>query len=126
MRKTVAESLDKKQESSLRLDHVKCNEKVNFEYQINTLKPHISHVVALVQKTAETKVRSDENAGRTLAHVQVTRATQTIKLNDKASGNCQIAIPAGVKTDNLEIIALLQNDNNGEIFSATRRFWNHN
>jgi hypothetical protein len=136
MRMAIAEGLARKVSSKILLDNVKSTgEQVLVHYKINGpawigpawtgpawIAPasNFSLILALVQKTAESKVRSGENAGRTLAHVQITRAIQTVNLNGKDRGTGQISIPAGVKTADLEVIALLQNNESGEIIAADK------
>ncbi|NIJ52252.1 DUF1223 domain-containing protein [Dyadobacter arcticus] len=121
MRKAIAEALARKVYSTILLENVKSTgELVSVNYKINGPITNSSLILTLVQKTAESKVRSGENAGRTLSHVQITRAIQTVNLNGKASGTGQISIPAGVKTAGLEVIALLQNNESGEIIAADK------
>ena len=121
MRKAIAEGLARKVSSKILLDNVKSTgEQVSVNYKISGSITNSSLILTLVQKTAESKVRSGENAGRTLSHVQITRAIQTVNLNGKASGTGQISVPTELKLTDLELIALLQNNNSGEIIAANR------
>lgn len=121
MRKAIAAGLARKVSSKIVLENVKLTgEQVSVNYQITSPMGNSSLILALVQKTAESKVRSGENAGPTLSHVQITRAIQTVNLNGKASGMGQISLPAGVKMEGFELIALLQNNQSGEIIAANK------
>jgi hypothetical protein len=121
MRKAIAEGLARRVSSKILLENVKLTgEQVSVNYQISGPAGNSSLILALVQKTAESKVRSGENAGRTLSHVQITRAIQTVNVNGKASGTGQISIPAGMKVAGLELIVLLQNNLSGEIIAANK------
>jgi len=82
---------------------------------------HYSLVVAIVQRTATTQVKGGENSGRTLSHVQIVRALSVSALEGKGENAGQLVWPAGVTPADSEIIAFLQNSDNGEIVAATRR-----
>lgn len=78
-----------------------------------------SLVVALVQKSAVSKVLRGENSGRTLSHVQIVRDLQSIGLNGKNDGSLTVNVPQGLSYKGLEVIAFLQDDNSGEITAAS-------
>lgn len=121
LRKAIAAGLGRKAVATIGLKNVKADKnQVVFDYHVDGLAGNSSFIVALVQKTAESKIRAGENAGRTLSHVQITRAVETIKLSEKTNGTGHINIPAGVGSDNLEVIVLLQNNQNGAISAANR------
>lgn len=126
MRKAIAEGLARKVSSKILLENARSTgERVSVDYHITGpartgLSGNTSLILALVQKTAESKVRSGENAGRTLPHVQITRAIQTVNINGKAAGKGQIAIPARLQTAGMEVIALLQNNESGQILAANK------
>jgi hypothetical protein len=81
---------------------------------------HVSLVVALVERSAMTKVRAGENSGKTLSHVQVVRACSTAALDGNANGAGQLDWPDGVVPDQAEVIAFLQDRGDGKILAATR------
>ena len=70
------------------------NDQIIFEYHVEGEVANSSLIIALVQKTAESKIRGGENAGRTLSNVQFTFAIETIKLSEKNSGTWPINIPS--------------------------------
>ena len=80
-----------------------------------------SLVVAVVQRTATTQVKAGENGGRTLSHVQIVRELSTSALDGKGQGAGQLAWPEGVAPADAEVIAFLQDADNGQIVAATRR-----
>ncbi|QQL49804.1 DUF1223 domain-containing protein [Mucilaginibacter ginkgonis] len=92
---------------------------INFNYKTSGNESNTSLVVAVVQKSATTKVEAGENSGRTLAHVQIVRQLQTLTLK-KPSGNGNIELSKGLNTKNLEVIAFLQNQTNGQISAACK------
>ena len=77
-------------------------------------------VVALVQRSAVTDVKAGENGGRTLSHVQIVRGLQVASTEGKGSGTGRMDWPAGVKPEDAEVIAFLQNKGSGEIVAASR------
>ncbi|HEV2480856.1 MAG TPA: DUF1223 domain-containing protein [Puia sp.] len=80
-----------------------------------------SLVVAVVQRSATTQVKGGENGGRTLSHVQIVRDLRVSALDGKGLGAGQLAWPAGVAPGDGEVIAFLQDADNGKIVAATRR-----
>jgi hypothetical protein len=45
---------------------------------------------------------------------------QTIDLGQELNGSASLDIPGGINSDNLEVIAFIQRNNNGEIIAATK------
>ncbi|HTI92441.1 MAG TPA: DUF1223 domain-containing protein [Puia sp.] len=95
-------------------------EKLDWSWQTQGNNKGLSLVVALVQYSATTNVRSGENGGHTLSHVQIVRKLQSIPLNAKSNGSGQMDWSASIKPGEAEVIAFLQNEDNGEIVAATR------
>jgi len=121
LRKAIADGLGKKAEATISLENVKAiKDQIVFDYQVSEAVANWSLAVALVQKAAESKVRSGENAGRTLSHVQIVRAMETVNLNGNAKGTVPISLPDGVKGEGLELIIFVQNYRSGEIIAANK------
>lgn len=93
---------------------------LEWTWQAEGGKKGLSFVIALVQRSAVTNVKAGENGGHTLSHVQIVRNLQTAALNGKNNGAGHMDWPVGVKPGEAEVIAFLQNDDNGEIVAATR------
>jgi hypothetical protein len=96
------------------------NGKVALRYQAKNAGHHTSLLIAIVQRSATSQVKAGENTGRTLSHVQIVRQLQTVKVDANSNGAGFLPLPAGVNTSDEEIIAFLQDDNNGHIIAATR------
>jgi hypothetical protein len=81
---------------------------------------HLQLMVALVEHDASTKVMGGENGGKTLMHVQIVRGfdKKTLGANGDAVGH--LDWPEGVQPPNGEVIAFLQDTDNGKIIAATR------
>ena len=95
-------------------------DKLAWSWQTEGSKKGLSLVVALVQHSATTQVRSGENGGHTLSHVQIVRNFESASVNGKNSGVGHMDWPRDIKPGEAEVIAFLQNDDNGEIVAATR------
>jgi len=66
------------------------------------------------------KVKSGENGGRTLAHVQIVTQLKSIALKSNANGIESIALPHGFDRQKFELTGFVQNTANGEITGATK------
>jgi len=75
--------------------------------------------VAVVEKSAVSKVGAGENNGRTLSHVQIVRKLQQVTL-DGNSGTASISLPNGFDAKNWEIVGFLQSKTNGSISGAAK------
>jgi len=121
LRSSISAALHKTNPVGLRINSTKENDRsVSVHYQIDRNIVNSSLVLALIEKTASSKVLRGENEGRTLTHVQIVRNFQTIPLNGQSEGTSKIEIPSGLNNLGLEIIAFLQSRENGEITGATK------
>jgi len=98
-------------ESKSVITHFNINQSPGAHYSIN---------LALVQKYGISHVQGGENEGRTLSHVQIVRNLKTQNLGNSTQGDIRIDLPEGFSTKDLELIAFIQNQNSGEILSATQ------
>jgi len=121
LREAINNGLQKTALAQLSLSSVKVESgKVNVQFHINATTSHSALLLALVQKSAISKVLKGENRGRTLSHVQIVRDLQSINLNSKTDGAASVAIADGLNMNGLEIIAFLQNTDSGAIIAATK------
>ena len=81
---------------------------------------HVGVVVALVERSAVTAVKAGENSGRTLSHVQIVRQLGMGSLDGKGDGAGKLEWPAEIVPGEGEVIAFLQDRDNGKIIAATR------
>ena len=77
-------------------------------------------LMAIIQKAAQTKVERGENAGLLLSHVQIVRKLESVQLSATGEGNAVIALPKEFDAKNWEVLALVQNQNNGEILAVAK------
>jgi hypothetical protein len=77
-------------------------------------------LIAIILKAAQTKVERGENAGLLLSHVQIVRKLESVRLSATGEGNTVIALPKEFDANNWEVLALVQNQNNGEILAVAK------
>jgi len=121
IRKAISDGLQEAASAQLTLDSIRLDKgKVAWRYRIGNAGHHSQLLVAIVQKSASSQVKAGENSGRMLSHVQLVRQLQTAKVDAGGSGTGYLPLPAGVKTADEEIIAFVQDSDNGHIVAATR------
>lgn len=121
LRSSITTALHKTNPVHLSINSIKENGRnVSLHYQIHGKIVNNYLALALIEKTASSKVLSGENEGRTLSHIQIVRNFLTISLNEQSEGVSEIEIPTGLDNQRLEIIAFLQSRENGEITGATK------
>ncbi|MES2064561.1 MAG: DUF1223 domain-containing protein [Bacteroidota bacterium] len=76
--------------------------------------------LALVQKNAVSHVKSGENGGRTLSHIQIVNDLKGIPLDKNNAGEITVKLPDSFTATGFELIAFLQNNTTGQITGATR------
>jgi len=120
LRNTIKTNLQIQAASQIALSDIKVDAgKVSLRYQAEGNTHNTILLVAVVQKSAQTKVERGENAGHTLSHVQIVRSLQSVNLNS-TSGNETISLPKGFDPKGAELIAFLQNTVTGAISGATK------
>ena len=80
--------------------------------------------VAIVSERAESHVARGENAGRSLAHVAVTRVLKQVGSVDLASSSTRevtLAIPAGVEADHARIVVFIQDTKSARVLGVAER-----
>ena len=83
-------------------------------------RAHAALVVALVERSAVTKVGAGENSGKTLSHVQIVRQFAMAAPDGKGNSAGKLDWPEGIAPGQAEVIAFLQDQEDGKIIAATR------
>jgi hypothetical protein len=121
IRKAISNGLQEVSPAQLTLGGVRLDKgKVAWRCQARNAGRNTSLLVAIVQRSATSQVKAGENSGRTLSHVQIVRQLQTVKVDADGSGAGYLPLPAGISASDEEIIAFLQDNDNGHIIAATR------
>jgi hypothetical protein len=119
LRNAIKTSLQVNAIAWLTLSDVKVNRnKLSLQYLAQGNTGNSVLILALLQKSAQTKVAGGENGGRTLSHVQIVRGLKEIKLKG-SNGAAEIDLPTGFDTTQGELIAFIQNTSSGTITGAT-------
>ncbi len=122
LRNAIKSSLQKTPSVQLTINDVKITQgQVNMQYHTaGAVGKNTALVLSIVQKSAQSKVQSGENAGHTLSHVQIVRKLQSMPLNSNNNGTANILLPPNQNIHNLVLVAFLQKQSNGEIISAAK------
>lgn len=91
---------------------------LSLQYQTKGSANNRALLIAFVQKNAQSIVKSGENSGHTLNHVNIVRNLSSINLHQ--SGNENIKLPAGFNVQTWEVVSFVQNTATGEIVSAQK------
>jgi len=91
----------------------------SLKYTVEGAEKNTVLQVAVVEKSAVSKVGAGENSGRTLSHIQIVRKLQQIALAGN-NGTASISLPNEFDAKNWEIIGFLQNRTNGSITGAAK------
>jgi hypothetical protein len=88
----------------------------------NMRNSHAVLYVALADNRVESHVARGENAGRSLAHVAVTRVLTQVGIVDLSSAsarNITLAIQPGAGANGLRLVAFLQDSKTGRVLAVT-------
>jgi len=91
----------------------------NLKYTVEGADKKAVLQVAVVEKSAVSKVGAGENNGRTLSHVQIVRKLQEFTLTENI-GTASISLPNGFDVKSWEIIGFLQSKANGTITGVAK------
>ena len=121
LRNAILSGLDQAPSAQLSISDIHADQgKVSWHYMVQHAAGNSSLVVALVQRAATTAVKAGENSGRILSHVQIVRDFITTSIGAGAPGSGSIQLPPALHDSDEELVAFVQNDDNGEIVAATR------
>ncbi len=89
-------------------------------YKVSDNPKNTVLVLALVQKSANSKVKRGENEGKLLSHYQIVRKTISQRLTIDEKGTTNLYFPKNFNAQNTEIIGFIQDSNTGAILGATK------
>lgn len=117
MYNAIRQSLAQSGTTSLMLNTAKITgNKVALQYHINSTQNNNTLLFAVVEKHAISHVKSGENGGRTLSHINIVHRLQAINIKGE-TGNAEISLPDGFNKDWC-ITGFIQNSHTGEILAA--------
>lgn len=120
IRREITEQLSAPFKSALTIQVHQVNENLNVQYAGGKTIKGSNLLIAIIQKKAESKVDRGENAGLVLSHVQIVRHLQTEPLSAAGEGSFLVGLPKDFNKQNWEILALVQDQHNGEILSVSK------
>lgn len=94
--------------------------KVAVNYQTNVTGNNTVLLLALVERSAHTKVTAGENSGRNLSHVQIVRDLVSVNLAAAGKGAKSLALPNGTSLQSFEVIGLIQDTTTGAVTGAAK------
>jgi len=92
--------------------------RLTVNYQSTATEKDDEVLLALVRRSAQSSVRSGENAGRSLSHVQIVHQLVHAKPNSKKP--VTIDLPADFNPKEWQLVGLVQNSTSGHISAATK------
>ena len=93
------------------------NKTINISYKVDKASNTVLNI-ALIQLHAQSSVKSGENEGRVLHHVNVVRDFKTINTDKNAEGNIDIVLPEGLSAKDCKVIGYLQKNDNWQVIAA--------
>jgi hypothetical protein len=124
LRNAITEDLRTAPAGTLALSAKQEQGHISVQYQTKDVAKNTNLLLALVQKSAQTNVKSGENGGHVLSHVQIVRKVQNQPLDKDGNGAATIALPDGFNPQGWELIGFVQNTGNGAILAATKYEFN--
>ncbi|MBB5634426.1 hypothetical protein HDE68_000311 [Pedobacter cryoconitis] len=95
------------------------NNHLSVNYQAAVTK-HSDLVLAMVQKSAQSKVKAGENSGATLSHVQIVRKMVIQAIGADGKGKINMTLPLGFNAAGWELIGIVQSKTDGAILAAAK------
>lgn len=120
LRSAITQALSSAPTTSIALQAQQNGDKLTVNYELTGGSASDRLLLAVVQKSAVSKVKAGENGGRTLTHAQIVRGLYPVKLILEKKGVSSIKLPEGFNTQGWEIVGFVQSKTNGEILSATK------
>ena len=119
----ISAGLDQEPATTLTLTGKVAGNKATIEYQGGGEEKRSELVLALIQRSAESRVKAGENAGSDLSHVQIVRQLLRVPLDRNNNKSIVMDISADFNKQGWELIGFVQHKTDGHIISAARFDW---
>lgn len=119
-RKAITKALATKHTTTLIIQAKQQDDKLAVNYQVNKAVKDSRMLVAVIQKSATTKVERGENRGHLLSHVQIVRQLHSEIVRGDAEDTTHLRLPHEFNPENWEVIAMVQDLSSGAILTAAR------
>lgn len=120
LREAISSALTTAQTAQVSLKAQQNGDKLTINYELSGNTNNQQLLIAIVQKTAISKVARGENEGRTLSHAQIVRDLKAIDLSLAKKGQTTINLPKEFNQQGWEVVSFIQNKDTGEVLSATK------
>ncbi|UOE51283.1 DUF1223 domain-containing protein [Mucilaginibacter sp. SMC90] len=120
LREAISRALTTAPKAQVSLQAQQNGDKLNVSYELSGNTDNQNLLIAVVQKSAISRVARGENSGRTLSHAQIVRDLKTIPLNQAQKGQTTISLPKEFTAQGWEIVGFIQDKANGEIETAAK------
>lgn len=118
--RAIAKALGQAPANVLTLSGTLSDKRIDIAYQTSAPEKDTELALALVQKSALSKVRAGENSGRSLAHIQIVRDLLRVAIDAGDEQTASLNIPDDVGGSGWEVIGFVQQKSTGHIISAAR------
>lgn len=117
--RAISAGLDQEPANTLALNGRVTGNKIAIEYQGGGADKRSELVLALLQRSAQSRVKAGENAGSDLSHVQIVRQLLRVPLNNSKK-DIIMDLPADFNKEGWELIGFVQQTTDGRITAAAR------
>lgn len=119
VRNAIIKALSKPATAEINLNSIQNRNSLATSYIVTGASKNSNLLIAIVQKSAKSKVRRGENGGRILSHYQIVRHLHSIALNKTTKGTTNINLPKEFNFTDFEVIGFVQDKNNGQILAVS-------
>ncbi|WP_454804479.1 DUF1223 domain-containing protein [Mucilaginibacter phyllosphaerae] len=121
LRNAIRTNLEKPTKAKVTLTGLAVNNhEATVKYTTEGSGDNTALVLALVRKNATSVVKSGENGGHTLSHIQIVNKLKSIQLGNNKTGATSIELPHSFSAQAYELIGFVQNTQTGQIVAAAR------
>jgi hypothetical protein len=120
IRHAISEQLSVNTNATLSIQANRDGDLLKVKYQALHVNTGSRVLIALIQKSAQSKVLRGENAGQVLSHVQIVRKLQTGQLSSGGEGSATVDLPKDFNVSGWEIVGLVQDQGNGEVQAVAK------
>jgi len=93
---------------------------ISVNFRTAESNPQNKLFITLIEKKSSTNVQRGENEGRHLVHWQIVHQQNQIALKNSTEGTTSFKLPENFKTNDWEIIGMIQNLKTGEILGSSK------
>ncbi len=120
IRKAITKALATEHNTTLNIQSKQQDDQLIVNYQVSKAAKDSRILVAVIQKSATTKVERGENRGHLLSHVQIVRKLHSEAVTEGGEGTIKLKLPPEFNPEDWEVMAMIQDVSSGEIVTATR------